>query len=131
MIIHNSTEPYTRPTVSIGGPQQFTRRQAWDFPGGAVLWKGIGRAAAMIGGVTVVVSMLLGSYGSGLTAKVTLLEEQRHQLVDRNIVLRATRAGMLTRQAVEAAAGKELSLYKPEDGQRFRYNRSKGRFDKF
>jgi len=130
MIIHNSTESYTRPTVNIGVRQQLARRNAWDLPGGALLWKGIGRVAVGVCVVTVTVNLLLGAYSSHLTSKAAVLEEQRHQLMDTNIILRATRAGMLTRQAVEAAAGKALSLYAPEEGQRFKYNRSKGRFDK-
>lgn len=130
MIIHNSTESYTRPAVNIGVRQQLVRRGAWDLPGGALLWNMIGRVGFAVCAATVAIQLMLGAYSSHLTEKVTAVEEQRHQLMDRNITLRATRAGMLTQKAVEAAAGKALSLYTPGEGQRFVYNRSKGRFDK-
>ncbi|SHO44443.1 hypothetical protein [Desulfopila aestuarii] len=129
MIIHNSTESYTRPVVNIGVRQQSVRSSIWDIPGGSVLWKAIGRLAGGVCAATIAIHLMLGAYSSHLSEKVTAFEGQRHQLMDRNITLRATRAGMLTKQAVEAAAGKALSLYSPGKGQRFVYNRNKGWFD--
>lgn len=130
MIIHNSAQSYTPPTVNIGVRQQLARRTVLDLPGGLLLWKVIGKVALAVCVVAVAGSVLLGSYGNHLSTQATALEGQRHQLTDQNITLRATRAGMLTRQAVEAAAGKALSLYSPGEGQRFVYNRGKGRFDR-
>lgn len=131
MIIHNSsTESYTRPVVNIGVRQQPVQQGTWEFPGGILLWKVIGRVGFAVCAATVALHLMLGAYSSHLSEKVTVFEEQRHQLMDRNITLRATRAGMLTQKAVEAAAGKALSLYTPGEGQRFVYDRSKGRFDR-
>jgi len=129
MIIHNSTESYTRPVVNIGVRQQPARSSIWDIPGGSQLWKAVGRMAGVVCAATIAIHLMLGAYSTHLSEKVTAFEGQRHQLMDRNITLRATRAGMLTKQAVEAAAGKALSLYSPGAGQRFVYNRDKGWFD--
>lgn len=130
MIIYNSTESYTRPTANVGIRQQLARRGVWDIPGGALLWRAIGRVGLAVVVATCGVQLLLGVVGNHLTDKMARYEEQRHQLMDTNITLRATRAGMLTQQAVEAAAGKALSLYSPVEGQRFVFNRNTGRFDK-
>ncbi len=131
MIIHNSAQSYTRPEVNIGigVRQQSGRCNVGEFPGGVLLWKAIGRVALAVCATTVVFTLLLGAYSTRLGSRATELETQRHQLMDRNIALRATRAGMLTRRAVEAAAGKALSLYPPGESQRFVYNRNKGRFE--
>jgi len=131
MMIHNSAQSYTRPEVNIGigVRQQAGRYNVGEFPGGVLLWKAIGRVALAVCATTVVFTLLLGSYSDRLSSKAAELESQRHQLMDRNITLRATRAGMLTRQAVEAAAGKALSLYPAGEDQRFVYNRHKGRFE--
>jgi hypothetical protein len=83
--------------------------------------------AALAG--TIALHLLLGVYGGHMAEKGAVLETERHQLMDRNIVLRATRAGMLTKQSVEAAAGKALSLYTPTGEQQFVYNSEKGRFE--
>lgn len=130
MIIYNSTESYTRPTANVGIRQQLARRGALDIPGGVLLWKTIGRVALAVLVATFGLQLLLGAYSSHLTTKVTQLEQERHQLMDTNITLRATKAGMLTRAAVEEAAGKALSLYSPDAGQRFVFNRRTGRFDR-
>lgn len=129
MIIHNSTESYTRPVVNIGVRPQPARSGIWDIPGDQLLWKAAGRMAAVVCAATLAMQLMLGAYTDHLSAKVTTIEAERHQLMDQNITLRATRAGMLTKQAVEKAAGKALSLYSPGEGQRFVYNRDKGWFD--
>jgi len=129
MIIHNSTESYTRPVVNIGVRQQSARTSILDIPGGALLWKAAGQMAGIVCAATIVLHLMLGAYSSHLSEKTSAYEEHRHQLMDRNITLRATRAGMLTKQAVEAAAGKTLSLYAPVEGQRYVYNSRKGWFD--
>lgn len=129
MIFHNSAQPYTRPAVTVGVRQQLARRHALDLPGGLLIWKQIGRMAFAVLSATIALHLMLGVYGNHMTEKSSVFEAERHQLMDRNIVLRATRAGMLTRQSVEAAAGKALSLYTPTGEQQFVFNREKGRFD--
>lgn len=130
MIFHDSAQSYLRPEVNIGVRHNPVRRGARDLPGGELFWKTFGRMALAVVVVTIGANLLLGAYKEHLVTVATAFEGQRHELVDGNITLRATRAGMLTRQAVEAAAGKALSLYSPSEGQRLVYNRDKGRFDK-
>lgn len=129
MIFQDSVQSYTRPAVNIGIRQHLARRSAWELPGGVIFWKAAGKVVLGVCMATIALNMLLSVYKGHLEAIATVMEGQRHELMDKNISLRVTRAGMLTRQAVEVAAGKSLSLYMPEQGQRFVYNRGKGRFD--
>jgi hypothetical protein len=100
-----------------------------ELPGGVLFWRATGKLALLVFAVTITISALLGTYKGHLGTVAAGVEGQRHELVDRNITLRVTRAKMLTQQAVEAAAGKALSLYAPDKGQRLVYNSDKGRFD--
>lgn len=109
--------------------RQLVRNDASELPGGVLFWRATGKVALLVFAVTVSISVLLGSYKGHLGTVAAVVENQRHELVDKNITLRVTRARMLTQQAVEVAAGKALSLYAPEEGQRFVYNSDKGRFD--
>lgn len=130
MIFHDSAQSYARPVSKIGVRQHLARGSAWELPGGAILWKAIGKVALVVCVATISVNMLFGAYKGHLATVATAVEGQRHELMDRNITLRAARAGMLTPQSVELVAGKALSLYAPQEGQRYIYNRVRGRFDR-
>lgn len=129
MIFQDSVQSYTRPAINIGVRQQLERSSAPELPGGVLFWRATGKMALLVFAVTLSISVLLGTYKGHLGTVAAGVESQRHELVDRNITLRVTRARMLTQQAVEAAAGKTLSLYAPDEEQRFVYNSDKGRFD--
>ncbi len=129
MIFHDSVQSYSRPTTNLGVRQHLARRSALELPGGALFWKTAGKIVLGVCAVTIAMNIILGAYVRHLDSVVSIVEGQRHELMDRNITLRAKRAGLLTRQAIEVAAGKALSLYTPEKGQRFVYSRDKGRFE--
>lgn len=130
MTFHDLAQSYTRPEVNIGIQRNVASRSVGEIPGGVLFWKAVGKVGLVVFVVTMAMNMLLGTYISHLVTVETAVEGQRHELTDKNINLRAIRAGMLSRQAVEDAAGKTLSLYVPEQGQRLVYNREKGRFDR-
>lgn len=129
MIFQDSVQSYTRPEVHIGIRRQLVRDNAAELPGGVLFWRTAAKMALPLFAVTITISVLLGTYKGHLGEVAAGVEGQRHEMVDKNITLRVTRAKMLTQQAVEVAAGKALSLYAPDKGQRFVYNSDKGRFD--
>lgn len=128
MIFHDSVQSYSRTAANIGVRQQLAGRNGWALQGNTLFWKTAGKMSLAVCAVTLVINIIFGAYASHIGSTVSVIEEQRHKLMDRNISLRATRAGMLTEHAVQVAAGKTLSLYKPEKGQHFIYSRKKGRF---
>jgi hypothetical protein len=131
MIFQNSASTYARPVANIGIRQHLARRSAWELPGGILLWKAAGRVALVAFAVTIAVNMMFGVYRGNLATATVGVEELRHDLMDKNISLRAKRAIMLRPQQLEKAAGNLLALHSPVDGQVFIFNRDKGRFEKF
>ncbi len=117
MIFHNSAQSYVRPVANVGIRQHLTRLSIGELPGGILLWKAIGKVAVAVCVATITMNVALSVYKGNLANAVVTVELQRHELMDRNINLRAKRAALLSPQAVELAAGKMLSLYSPVKGQ--------------
>lgn len=125
---HNSAQSYVRPASHIGVRQHFVRRDGWELPGGVLLWKAVGKVAAVVGLVVVLLSSVMGGYLQSLERKARIVENSRHELMDTNISLRAERAVLQAPDRIKLEAGKLLSLHVPADGQVNVYNRHKGRF---
>ena len=125
---HNSAQSYGRPASHIGVRQHLVRRDSWELPGGVLLWKAVGRVAAVVGLVVILISIAMGGYLRSLEGKTRVVENNRHDLMDSNISLRAERAVLQAPDRVRYEAGKLLSLHVPASGQVNVYNRHKGRF---
>ena len=130
MIAHNSAQTYTQPVADYGVRQNIARHSQVEAASDTRMYKAAGKIALAVFAVTIAVNGLFGLYKGHLETASAVVDQQRHELMDQNIMLRAQRAMMLTPAAVEVAAGKSLSLYQPGEGQRYVYNRRKGRFDR-
>jgi hypothetical protein len=117
MIFHNSVQSYVRPVANVGIRQHLARRSTSELPGGIVLWKALGKVAVVVCVATITMSAVLSVYKGNVATAAAAVEQQRHELMDSNINLRAKRAALLSPQAIELAAGKMLSLYAPVNGQ--------------
>jgi hypothetical protein len=117
MIFHNSAQSYVRPNANIGIRQHLARCSNGELPGGILLWKAVGKVTVAVCVATITLNVMLSVYKGNLATAAVALEQQRHELMDKNINLRAKRAALLSPQAIERAAGKRLSLHSPVKGQ--------------
>ncbi len=77
---------------------------------------------AIILAVMLGLNLLMGSMISSTSAKRAAVASVRHDLVDKNIALRAERIGLMSDKAIYTMAGKRLSLVQPE-GRRYTFSR--------
>ena len=129
MIINDPARSYGRPvTGGIHVGQRPARRDAWELPGGVVLWKAVGKLALGFFACALVVRIGMGFYLNSLEQATLSAENVRHELMDTNISLLAKRASLLAPEHMDRVAGRLLSLDRPGEGQVLIYSRAKGRF---
>lgn len=128
MNYNNSTEAYMRSIAKIGGRQQIGSRDLFDLSGWLVLWKPVGRIMLMIFPVVLVIQMFIASAVTNTEQTITMVDNQRHELMDKNIGLLAQKASLWAPENIEKLAGEKLALYADSGDQVGRFNRSNGTF---
>ncbi|GAB6193203.1 hypothetical protein [Desulfocastanea catecholica] len=128
MNYNNSTEAYMRSIAKIGGRQQIGSRDLFDLSEWLVLWKPVGRIMLMIFPVVLVIHMFLASVVTNTDQTITMVENQRHELMDKNIGLLAQKASLWAPENIEKLAGEKLALYAHSGDQVGWFNRSNGNF---
>ena len=128
MNYNNSTEAYMRSIAKIGGRQQIGSRDLFDLSGWLVLWKPVGRIMLMIFPVVLVIQMFIASAVTNTDQTITMVDNQRHELMDKNIGLLAQKASLWAPENIEKLAGEKLALYTDSGDQVGRFNRRNGTF---
>ena len=113
---------YLRPVTDFGMRQQLQPRNIFDFPGGLVLWKASGKILLSILSLVVVINMFLASIINETDRSMTVVDNQRHELIDKNIGLLAQKARLYAPERVSRLAADKLSLYTAIPGQIERIN---------
>lgn len=128
MNYNNSTEAYMRSIAKIGGRQQVGSRDLFDLSGWLVLWRPVGKILLMIFPVVLVIHMFIASAVTNTDQKITMLDNQRYELMDKNIELLALKAKLWAPENIEKLAGEKLALYADSGDQVGRFNRRNGTF---
>lgn len=128
MNYNNSTEAYMRSIAKIGGRQQVGSRDLFDLSGWLVLWRPVGKILLMIFPVVLVIHMFIASAVTSTDQKITTLDNQRFELMDKNIELLALKAKLWAPENIEKLAGEKLALYADSGDQVGRFNRRNGTF---
>jgi hypothetical protein len=134
MSYHDSSQIYGRPTV-YGRPaakfsvrQLLPGRELLDWSRNKVLVLAVGKVLLLVVGLTMVLQFGIASLITRLDGDITTLKDQRHQLVDDNIMLRAQRAIVYSPENIQRMAAEQLGLRQQKEGQVAHYNRATGDF---
>jgi hypothetical protein len=123
MNFHNTTQvSYLRTVTNLGIRQQLQSRGVFDLPGGLVLWKAVGRIMLLMLPFVLAANMFFASIINDMERSLTVVDNQRHELVDKNIGLLAQKAGLYAPERVSQMAADKLSLYAASPGQIERIN---------
>jgi hypothetical protein len=123
MNFHNTTQvSYLRTVPNLGVRQQLQSRGVFDLPGGLVLWKAVGRIMLLMMPFVLAANMFFASIINDMERSLTVADNQRHELVDKNIGLLAQKAGLYAPERVSQMAADKLSLYAASPGQIERIN---------
>ena len=123
MNFHNTTHvSYLRPVTNLGVRQQLQSRDFFDFPGGLLLWKAIGKSILLMLPFVLAANMFLAGKINDLQRSLAIVDNQRHELTDKNIGLLAQKARLYAPERVSQMAADKLSLYAASPGQSERIN---------
>lgn len=128
MNYNNSTQAYMRSIAKIGGQHQVGTRDLFDLSGWLVLWRPVGKILLMIFPVVLVIQLFIASAVTNTDQKITMLDNQRYELMDKNIELLALKAKLWAPENIEKLAGEKLALYADSGDQVGRFNRRNGTF---
>ena len=124
----NSTQTYMRPAVKIGMRQQARSRDLVDLSSWLVLWKPVGKILLMILPIILGIHMFVASAVTSTAQSLVVVDNQRYELMDRNIELLARKAKLWSPVNMQQLAGEKLELFVASGDQVGRFNRRTGRF---
>jgi hypothetical protein len=110
MNYQNTQEAFLRPVIDIGVNQRLQAKGARDFLGGAMV-KAIGKVALILLPLLLIVNFKLFSATGEMNRSITTVDNQHHELMDKNIELLARKAQLLAPDSIQQLAGKRLALY--------------------
>ncbi len=111
MNYNNPTEAYLRSVTKIGAKRHYRPRELFDLSAWLILWKPAGKILLMIFPVVLVINMFIASAVTNIDHSITELDNQRHELMDKNIELLAQKAKLWSPANIRKLAGEKLELY--------------------
>lgn len=128
MNYNNSTQTYMRSAVKIGMRQQARPLDPVDLSSWLVLWKPVGKILLMILPVILGIHMFVASAVTNIDQSLVVVDNQRYELMDKNIELLARKAKLWSPVYMQQLAGEKLALFAASGDQVGRFNRRTGRF---
>lgn len=128
MNYNNPTEAYMRPTAKIGMRQPVRPHDLIDLSSWLILWKPVGKILLVIFPFVLGINMLIASAVTSADSAIAGVDNQRHELMDKNIELLARKARLWSPDSVQKLAGEKLDLYVDSGDQVGRFNRRTGTF---
>jgi hypothetical protein len=123
MNFQNTTQvPYLRTVTNLGIRQQLQSRDVFDFPGGLVLWKAVGKIALLMLPFILAANMFIASIVSEVELSIAAVETKHHEVIDKNIGLLAQKARLNAPERLSKMAADRLYLFAAEPGQIERIN---------
>ena len=128
MNYNNSTQTYMRTAVKIGMRPQGRTQDIFDLSSWLVLWKPVGKILLMILPVVLGIHMFVASAVTDIDRSLASVDNQRYELMDKNIELLAHKAKLWSPANMQQLAGEKLSLFVDSGHQVGRFNRRTGSF---
>lgn len=124
----NTTQTYVRPASKATLLQQFFNLGVFDLAGGPVIWKMAGKAGLLMLPLVLGVNLIIASAITSVDHKIIAVDNQRHELMDKNIGMLARKARLWAPEHVRELAADKLSLYAGAKKQVGKFSRRKGTF---
>jgi hypothetical protein len=120
MTIYTATQNYVRPGLKPGLGQLLKLPK--NFPVDASLLRAFGKPMLFLLPVVLLINLaIVGSIGS-MDRKMVAVGNERHQLMDQNIGLLATKARLYAPEHIKQLAAEKLSLYVADKEQVAKFN---------
>jgi hypothetical protein len=97
--------------AKIGVRQQVGPRNLFDLSSWLGLWKPAGKILLMIFPLVLVINIFIASAVVNTDRSIANIDNQRHELMDKNIELLAGKARLLAPGNIQKLAGEKLGLY--------------------
>jgi uncharacterized protein (DUF58 family) len=117
MNVHNPAQSFFRPMVNTRFRQQFRRQKTLSWSGNRLLWLSIGKILLVLFPLVLVVNFWLAASFRNLEVSVQAVENARHELMDKQIRLRAQRAQLFSPEQIQLIAAEKFALHIPEKEQ--------------
>jgi hypothetical protein len=128
MNYNNTSETYMRSVAKVGLRQYFRPRELFDLSGWLVLWKPVGKVLLMIFPLVLIINMFVASAVTNTDRSIVNVDNQRHELMDKNIELLARKARLWAPANIQKLAGEKLALQKDSGDQVGWFDRRTGIF---
>lgn len=129
MNYNNSTDvSYLRSVVKIGIRQHSRSRDLIDLASWLVLWKPVGKVLLMIFPLVLVINMFIASAVTNIDQSIVNVDNQRHELMDKNMELLARKASLWSPANMQQLAGEKLALHIDSGDQVGRFDSRTGTF---
>lgn len=128
MNYNNSTDAYVRSVTKIGIRRRFRSGGSFDLSIWLVLWKPAGKVLLMLFPLVLIINMFVASAVSNTERSIVVLDNKRHELMDKNIELLASKARLWSPQNFQQLAGEKLALQENSGNQVRKFNRTTGTF---
>ncbi len=128
MNFNNSTEAYVRPVTKIGVRRRFRSGGSFDLSTWLMLWKPAGKVLLMLFPLVLIINMFVASAVSNTERSIVVLDNKRHELMDKKIGLLASRARLWSPKEFQQLAGEKLALQENSGNQVGKFNRRTGTF---
>jgi len=128
MNFHSSTQPYVRSVVQVGAGQRPLRSGIGRFPVSFVFYRSVLKFLCLLFPLVFAINMYVGASIGKVDKSIVMVDNEHHQLMDKNIELRARKALIRGPEQLQRLAAEKLALYVHTKGQVGRYNYRKGYF---
>ena len=117
MNFHNPAQSFFRPMVNTRFRQQFRKQKSLSWSGNRLLWLSIGKILLVLFPLVLVVNFWLAASFRNLEVSAQAVENARHELMDKQIKLRAQRAQLFSPEQIRLIAAEKFALHIPEKDQ--------------
>ncbi len=128
MNFHNTSQSYMRPVIQVGVGQRSLRRRRSSFPAVIIFWRPFGKVLFLLLPFVLIINMYIASLVNKTNESIVTADNRRHELMDRNIELRAMKARLRGDEHFHQLAAEKLSLYVHKKGQVGIFSQRKGYF---
>jgi len=128
MNFHSTSQSYMRPVIQVGVGQHSLPQRKGSLPTSIDFWGPVGKILLALLLIVLAVNMYIAYSAGKVNESMIAADNKRHELMDKNIELRATKARLRGDEQFQKLAAEKLSLYAHTKGQVGKFDRRKGYF---